>query len=176
MALRVRSNPEFTPQMNYWNFRIISSCPSCFMCPRSLYLTVTRMPLEGMHGELLFQGPLAKTLDMRDFVDSFDITGRLEVWGTDSPVLFSQTHLYVYNRTVGSRLRSFFDPTLFGMNRCFPDFSATGVQQSKLPGGHSGNVPILRTGQSTTCGVVLGFALDCCYRNAGWDKDVHFWC
>ena len=23
-------------------------------------------------------GPLAKTLDMRDFVDSFDITGRLE--------------------------------------------------------------------------------------------------
>jgi len=41
------SNPEFTPQMNYWNFRIIS--------------------------------PLAKTLDMRDFVDSFDITGRLEV-------------------------------------------------------------------------------------------------
>ncbi|CAJ1383539.1 unnamed protein product [Effrenium voratum] len=41
------SNPEFTPQMNYWNFRIIS--------------------------------PLAKTLDMRDFVSSFDITGRLEV-------------------------------------------------------------------------------------------------
>lgn len=41
------SNPEFTPQQNYWNFRIIS--------------------------------PLAKTLDMRDFVDSFDITGRLEV-------------------------------------------------------------------------------------------------
>ena len=25
-----------------------------------------------------FPGPLAKTLDMRDFVDSFDITGRLE--------------------------------------------------------------------------------------------------
>ena len=36
MALHVRSNPEFTPQMNYWNFRIISSCPSCFMWPRSL--------------------------------------------------------------------------------------------------------------------------------------------
>ncbi|CAK9029442.1 Pentatricopeptide repeat-containing protein [Durusdinium trenchii] len=41
------SNPEFTPQQNYWNFRIIS--------------------------------PLAKTLDMRDYVQSFDITGRLEV-------------------------------------------------------------------------------------------------
>eukprot|EP00913_Durusdinium_trenchii_P001778 g1648.t1 len=40
------SNPEFTPQQNYWNFRIIS--------------------------------PLAKTLDMRDYVQSFDITGRLE--------------------------------------------------------------------------------------------------
>lgn len=41
------SNPEFTPQQNYFNFRIIS--------------------------------PLADVLDMRDFVWSFDITGRIEV-------------------------------------------------------------------------------------------------
>ena len=64
--------------------------------------------LDGIHGEPLLQGPLAKTLDMRDFVDSFDITGRLEVWGTDSPVLFSQTYLYAYNRTVGSLVEKFF--------------------------------------------------------------------
>jgi len=41
------SNPEFTPQQNWWNFRIIS--------------------------------PLGKTIDMRDEVPSFDITGRVEV-------------------------------------------------------------------------------------------------
>jgi len=41
------SNPEFTPQKNYWNFRIIS--------------------------------PLGKTIDMRDYVPSFDITGRSNV-------------------------------------------------------------------------------------------------
>eukprot|EP00930_Biecheleria_cincta_P055124 TRINITY_DN41486_c0_g1_i1.p1 TRINITY_DN41486_c0_g1~~TRINITY_DN41486_c0_g1_i1.p1 ORF type:complete len:2351 (-),score=301.60 TRINITY_DN41486_c0_g1_i1:61-7113(-) len=41
------SNPEFTPQNNWWNFRIIS--------------------------------PLGKTIDMRDEVPSFDITGRVTV-------------------------------------------------------------------------------------------------
>lgn len=41
------SNPEFTPQQNWWNFRIIS--------------------------------PLGKTIDMRDEVPSFDITGRVQV-------------------------------------------------------------------------------------------------
>ncbi|CAE8590604.1 unnamed protein product [Polarella glacialis] len=41
------SNPEFTPQKNLWNFRIIS--------------------------------PLGKTTDMRDFVGSYDITGKIQV-------------------------------------------------------------------------------------------------
>eukprot|EP00931_Biecheleriopsis_adriatica_P064212 TRINITY_DN39027_c0_g1_i1.p1 TRINITY_DN39027_c0_g1~~TRINITY_DN39027_c0_g1_i1.p1 ORF type:complete len:2314 (+),score=334.39 TRINITY_DN39027_c0_g1_i1:107-7048(+) len=41
------SNPEFTPQQNWWNFKIIS--------------------------------PLDETIDIRDFVPSFDITGRIQV-------------------------------------------------------------------------------------------------